>query len=772
MVIVQCDKKRMKLESGKGGKSMKKILLTLSALFLGTVLFAAMAACSDNTTLTKFEVPAAGNGEVGTVYVIERVTAIDSRDNKIQADVEVKDSAGNTVTVTDYTFIPTTLDPYTIYYTVEYGRNKTETKTSTVNIFDLTDPTIETDLTKDIFAPQGGSIDLSEITVKDNSGEDIRPQITVSRDGVVLDNVGNTLDLSTQGIYTIEVTAQDSSGNSAEATYNVHAISKLDAEHGVPLSNEWYATEISDEYARTGDYSYKVDLFGPNVNWFSDKAVFGECTTLLDSQYKYLSFWIYFDVEGAGFNGTVLVKDNQYNSRFYDERGNEILPRWGEETDGLYEFSDGMWYRWVIDTTEVIAGADGVLPSDRASFQDLCEYSVNLGVWDIDIGNNALHAVPVYIDDVQCIADDALLEESLADNWGPSSKGKKYVTYHDGDVIANYEIPEDVVSTSTCKSAERSQEQIFSGDWSLKLTGYPTNTWVTGSKIFRATNANGATRAMMWMYVPYGESGEAAVRLRDGSDQGPSLTNQKAYKMNADGTLSLLVTQQGASSQDWYTTIPLNTWFCIEFDLPEYGISEVTVIVESFWVNGQQLTPEVLGEDLLSVYIDDVKFVRTREYPVIADFEQPSDAVLTDVGCARAEISSEQKHGGEYSLRMQAWGSNSWLDVSGLFSKDIDAQGATRMSFWIYVPCVKDGAAQSGAYSIEKPANAAFYRADGVTVAEKPVLNEWIRVECDVPTDLSTFQLTVSTIWVDGQAAAESSEPVVYIDDVAFVQQA
>ncbi len=312
---------------------MKKIWLSLLALALGLTAMIAMVACS-KTTLVQFEVPETGNGEIGVVYVIQKVTATDSGGNKIEAAVEVKDHTGAVVDVTDYTFVPTSLEPYTITY----------------------------------------------------------------------------------------------------------------AEHGAAFNNEWYPTQISDEYARTGEYSYKVDLFGPNVSWFADKAVFGECAMLAETSYQYLSFWVYFDIEGAGFSGTVLVRDNQYETRFYDERGTEILPRWGEETDGLYEFSDGHWYRWVVDTTKVIAGADGILPSDKGAFQDPGDYSVNLGVWDIEINNNALRAVPVFIDDVKYLADTQALETSLAAEWGPSSKGKKNAEYHTDGTIANYEIPGAVFS--------------------------------------------------------------------------------------------------------------------------------------------------------------------------------------------------------------------------------------------------------------------------------------------------------------------------------------
>lgn len=642
---------------------MKKIWLSLLALALGLTAMIAMVACS-KTTLVQFEVPETGNGEIGVVYVIQKVTATDSGGNKIEAAVEVKDHTGAVVDVTDYTFVPTSLEPYTITY----------------------------------------------------------------------------------------------------------------AEHGAAFNNEWHPTQISDEYARTGEYSYKVDLFGPNVSWFADKAVFGECAMLAETSYQYLSFWVYFDIEGAGFSGTVLVRDNQYETRFYDERGTEILPRWGEETDGLYEFSDGHWYRWVVDTTKVIAGADGILPSDKGAFQDPGDYSVNLGVWDIEINNNALSAVPVFIDDVKYLADTQALETSLAAEWGPSSKGKKNAEYHTDGTIANYEIPEDVVSTQTCKSEEISGEKVHGGSGALKLVGYEGQTWVTAAKIFRATDARGATRAALWVYIPYDTDDPGAVgtvRLHEGSDQGQTLSGQKAYAQNADGTLRPLDTLQN-ENKVWYTTIPLNTWACIEFDLPLFGISEVVVVVDGLYMDGAMLTMEDLGTNCLAVYIDDVAYVPEKEYPVIADFERLADGVITP-GCARAEISSEKKHGGVYSLRLEGWEGNSWVTANNLFAAT-DAAGATRISFWAYVPCIKEGENVSGTYKFEELINAEYYAESSegeLTSVEKPLLNTWIRVECDLPADgTSALSIIVSEVWQDGAATCETDPPVVYIDDVCFVTEA
>ena len=102
---------------------MKKIWLSLLALALGLTAMIAMVACS-KTTLVQFKVPETGNGEIGVVYVIQKVTATDSGGNKIEAAVEVKDHTGAVVDVTDYTFVPTSLEPYTITYTVKYGKKR------------------------------------------------------------------------------------------------------------------------------------------------------------------------------------------------------------------------------------------------------------------------------------------------------------------------------------------------------------------------------------------------------------------------------------------------------------------------------------------------------------------------------------------------------------------------------------------------------------------------------------------------------------------------
>ena len=429
-----------------------------------------------------------------------------------------------------------------------------------------------------------------------------------------------------------------------------------------------------------------------------------------------------------------------------------------------------------MDTTKVIAGADGILPSDKGAFQDPGDYSVNLGVWDIEINNNALSAVPVFIDDVKYLADTQALETSLAAEWGPSSKGKKNAEYHTDGTIANYEIPEDVVSTQTCKSEEISGEKVHGGSGALKLVGYEGQTWVTAAKIFRATDARGATRAALWVYIPYDTDDPGAVgtvRLHEGSDQGQTLSGQKAYAQNADGTLRPLDTLQN-ENKVWYTTIPLNTWACIEFDLPLFGISEVVVVVDGLYMDGAMLTMEDLGTNCLAVYIDDVAYVPEKEYPVIADFERLADDVITP-GCARAEISSEKKHGGVYSLRLEGWEGNSWVTANNLFAAT-DAAGATRISFWAYVPCIKEGENVSGTYKFEELINAEYYAESSegeLTSVEKPLLNTWIRVECDLPADgTSALSIIVSEVWQDGAATCETDPPVVYIDDVCFVTEA
>ncbi|MDE5896655.1 MAG: hypothetical protein K2H43_02435, partial [Clostridia bacterium] len=277
----------------------KRAGLLLAAL--GTVaLGGALTACGGDgggVTIDKFEVQAAAEGEIGISYYIPKVVATDSEGNKITASATVKDSEGNAVEVTDNMFTPTSMSQYTVTYTVAYGNKQSVSKDMILSVYDMTDPVIETDLMHDIYAPDGGTFDFKQIKIKDNSGESITPVLSATCNGQEVSLENGVLNAAKGGEYVVTVSAEDSSGNKTSDRFTVHAVEALGAENGVGINNKWYPTEVSDKYARTGEYSYMIDIFSKGISWFADEGMFGEMGVEATEDYRYLSYWVYFDLE-------------------------------------------------------------------------------------------------------------------------------------------------------------------------------------------------------------------------------------------------------------------------------------------------------------------------------------------------------------------------------------------------------------------------------------------------------------------------------------------
>ena len=662
---------------------MKKKVGVLLAMLGACALGGVLTACGGGgVSIEKFDVQATAQGEIGISYFIPKVVATDSEGNKITASASVKDSAGKAVEVKDNMFTPTSMSDYTITYTVSYGNKKTVSKNMVLSVYDMTDPVIETELMHDIYAPEGGAVDFGGITVKDNSGEAITPVITAKsgeRD-VTIDN--GVLNAEKGNEYVVTVSAKDSSDNTVSDTFTVHAVDVLTAENGVGINNEWYETEISDEYARTGEYSYKIDIFAKNVSWFADEGMFGEMGVVSAETYRYLSFWVYFDFESAGFNGVVNLKSSRYATALYDETGTEVPVRWPGDT--MHELKDGHFYRFVVDMQSPLSDEYGPMANIR-------NYWAELGVWDLDINNNALSPVPAYFDDVKLVKESDL-ETTLAAEWGKSSKGKKLGARHEGNVISNYEIEEDLKPTTSCASSTRSTERVLEGTYSAKFTAYPDQAWVNINSFIPATAiAEGQTRMHLFVFVPTTADGTCSVTICHAKNYTYGgrigIGNQVAY-LAAGNVYTLqetITVKNGDGTADVQTShIPTNRWVCLEFDIPEEGVEDIFLSLDGH-------------SEVSCIYIDAISFGEKIAEPnaPVPETPQPSGLDSIDIAfederekgegaSAAMEISAEQKHGGESSLKLTALGTNTWIETAGIFrsgvlGKDMDVK------LWIYI---------------------------------------------------------------------------------------
>lgn len=380
---------------------MKKLLVAAFAA-VGIAAFALAGCGGEKVTIEEFDVREdTAYVEIGSEYVIPTALAVDSGGQEHTATVRVLDKDGNEITVTDGKVTPPAVGDYTVEYTVTYNKNDKETKSFTLNVYDMTGPTINCTLSANNYAPNGGSFDLSSITAEDNSGETITPEVTVSLNGTALETEGSTLNFDEKGTYVISVSASDSSANETKADYRV--FTTMDAESGIAPWNEFYDTSVSDKYVHSGDEAYKVGVFMNNINWFDDKAMLGDVKIMSDVTYTKLSFWILFDVGEEGYEDytssdwSVSVNGLYYNMNVYDVYGNQVSPNW----QGKYEFFAKTWYRWDIDITQ------GLKEGYGPTTETLNDFAIYLGIWDFIVGSNQLTSGSyAYIDDLKLVGDD------------------------------------------------------------------------------------------------------------------------------------------------------------------------------------------------------------------------------------------------------------------------------------------------------------------------------------------------------------------------------
>lgn len=138
------------------------------------------ASSAEALTLEEFKIPESAFVELGETYTCSPVSAKDSAGNWYVAVVKVTNAAGEEMSLTQNVFTPEALGDYTVTYTVTFGNNQTESKSYTLEVGDMTEPEIESEtLLGYNMAVPGTKVDLTSITVSDNSGEEIAPIVKV-----------------------------------------------------------------------------------------------------------------------------------------------------------------------------------------------------------------------------------------------------------------------------------------------------------------------------------------------------------------------------------------------------------------------------------------------------------------------------------------------------------------------------------------------------------------------------------------------------------------
>ena len=510
----------------------------------------------ETLTLEEFKVPEAAFVELGESYNCAPVSVKDSAGNWHVASVKVTNAAGEEISLTQNTFTPETLGNYTVTYTVEFGSNQTESKSYTLEVGDLTEPEIDSaTLLGYNMAVPGTKIDLTEITVSDNSGEEIVPEIKVyyGEEEVTVDT-DKTFTAAEWGTYTISVTASDSSENTTRKNFYVQTVAAM--EDDIYYLNEWYASQISDKFARFGDKSYEIGLFDEHTNWFDDFSMLGQVGIIGDC--RKVSFWMYYDFEGAGYNGTSSVNTQYYGMKVYDVYGKEIPTNWQDK----YEFVAATWYRVVVDLNDPLV-------EGYAAAASLYDFKIFFGLWNLDTGNNVIaKGVKVYLDQIRLLPDgdevneyDEMPAPPVVEKIPGEATTLGYtamfnaVRAADGamvttNALADYGFRHGKV-TGTISDFKAGTRETVDGTANV-LGDLENGAYMEGWRIY--TGYNDAViyevRAKQEMFVSF-----CLDPTADGALGGWCDTNDSSvsiYKKAADGTITTLYTSSNGKAADFY----------------------------------------------------------------------------------------------------------------------------------------------------------------------------------------------------------------------------
>ena len=379
---------------------MKKILMGL-LVTLCTLSVCIFASCGKATIESFTANEDLRYVEIGENYNVPKPTIKTSKGKYLTAEVTAKDPDGKDVKVTNYKFTPDKLGVYTVTYTVTLGE-ETQTKSYELEVYDETEPLVDLPLMWYNITMPGSTLDITEITAKDNSGERVTPVVTVYFDGEVVEPIDDIITFDEIGTYIVNVYCEDPSGNEEDRDYYVWT--SVTYEDGEYVDNEWYPNDVRDYLSHNGEKSMEIRLFSNHVpyNWFNDSSLLGELYfygNTDEKPYTHVSYWIYFDFMELGINATAAIKASWYQIEgVYDVYGNSVKKNNADE----YEFSRNTWYRIVTDVTKL---DDPYEHPEATPITDcLLNYGIYFGLWNSDTGGNVFEEpVSVYLDDIRLI---------------------------------------------------------------------------------------------------------------------------------------------------------------------------------------------------------------------------------------------------------------------------------------------------------------------------------------------------------------------------------
>ena len=295
---------------------MNKKSLTAFILAVVTVLALGLSvACTTETPveLENFE-DVTVDADLGTAYALPSPVVYDKEGNEYTVTYTVKTASGADVKVFNNQFTLLKVENYLITCTATITEKDVRTRTITIRVKDTGKPVIKFGEAKTGYV--GKEYTLPEVTIADASGETITPEIKlylVDGENKTEVTVANgKFTPATRGTYSMEVTAKDSSNNTAEekiefyvrAAVGENKFEDFDDEYGkYALTNKENGVATDDaewleEFeGKTGVIAAKsTKAYGPHQ--FFKFNMTTEELAAIDFEYVYADIYVTYENEG------------------------------------------------------------------------------------------------------------------------------------------------------------------------------------------------------------------------------------------------------------------------------------------------------------------------------------------------------------------------------------------------------------------------------------------------------------------------------------------
>lgn len=420
---------------------------------------------SGNVSIIEFNTPMDDMVDIGTTYTLKNVSARDDQGGYYMAKINIVDPDGQAVELNKLSFKCSKFGTYVVTYTVSYNETDQIARTFKIEVTDVTEPEVTTNLYEHNISSVGKTVDLNQFVVSDNSGEELTHTTKVYFNGYLDESSieNDILTLAKEGCYTIEVTATDSSDNTMNKEFNIYTI--MDFEAGYYFINPSYSSEITERDAYDGEHSYSLGAFDNHFSYFNDFSLLG-CVQVLDTQKQYVSFWVKFENP----NYVNILKARYHETVIYDVYGDELpaydWPDTQETGETGYELFGNRWYKVVVDLNNVVnKGEIGDAPGEIvANPQSLDLIPFYWGVWDSVNNTSATRAQKVLIDNI------ILTDDQVGDFKAPEKPDYAFPE----NCIADFETEEQLTALVGSWNTQLSinTEIKSSGNSSLKMIPY------------------------------------------------------------------------------------------------------------------------------------------------------------------------------------------------------------------------------------------------------------------------------------------------------------